>query len=355
MDFRSFALAELHRIGRRYQPLKDNIAIVCPNPYHGGFKFKCYIHTGFKLPQGTVHCWVCGKAYHGYWNDILVRDLRVKPFNTEKINGDDHFSAANLLLNEIKQSNHDTSVQSYKCPIVEPWKGTWRKLPERFLIEHSAHLHYDRIRRKYWILFLFNYNGVYLGHTKVRLDQDIKKGGECLWVNDWDTAEISCPKYKTTKCKPICDSLQKRAVCSIGVKAITMPKSINSKNPFARKLLFPLNNLSDTAIIVEGLYDALRFRFLGFPALSNMGTETWSNYKISLLHGLGIKRIFIMFDGDDPGYDHARMIRRDIKKEFQTTLIDLPVGYDPGNLPESYLIAFSKLFNNRDYIPYLKL
>ena len=46
----------------------------------------------------------------------------------------------------------------------------------------------------------------------------------------------------------------------------------------------------------------------------------------------GIEKVYIMYDGDESGKAAAKGLERNIKSTFDTTVIDLEDGMDPGKL-----------------------
>lgn len=347
-DFATFAVSELSRLGISYRVLRNDLGIICPQ--HRSQKLNCYIHVGNKAKIGSVNCFVCG--YSGHWNSVLVRDLCVPAWDEEKLDSDSHLS---MVAAGIRNIMNETE---YTLPVgLEPWSGTWRFLDAEFLRYHDANLYYDPKKHKHWILFVVkDGSNRPIGHVQCRLDQNIKKGSLCpwAWMNDWGTAIISCPKYDgdtqgTIPCK-FCSN----SCCTIEVKAVTEPKTVNSSGSLSLRTVYPLKDVVDTAVLCEGIYSALRFRKLGIPAHANLGVKTWSQYKASLLHGLGVRKVVLCFDGDEPGYTHARTIRQEIKNEFDVTLVDLPPGYDPGNIQAEKLGPLYELLDGKQ-VPYLRL
>lgn len=149
------------------------------------------------------------------------------------------------------------------------------------------------------------------------------------------------------------------------------PSYINRKGPWSKTHgLFPFDyairvmkrTKSRTVVLVEGPRDALRLLSLGIPAMSILGTNTWTTRKATLLELHGVERVILMMDGDEAGILATERIRPDIKgilklktfklweiegnpyeefvkikskakqKKFKSKL------WDPGNCPEDVLL-----------------
>lgn len=115
--------------------------------------------------------------------------------------------------------------------------------------------------------------------------------------------------------------------------------------------LFPSNfkPIANSIILVEGIFDALNLIDKGLNnVICVFGTSTISeeNYKEKLrdLKLQGITKIFIMFDGDKPGFIAANRILPLLENmEFLAEIIELEEDTDPGNLTENDIQALKKL------------
>lgn len=155
------------------------------------------------------------------------------------------------------------------------------------------------------------------------------------------------------------------------------PSYINSKGPWSKTHgLFPFDYAiqmmeelgSRTIVLVEGPRDALRLLSLGIPAMSILGTNTWSQRKAQLLELYGVEEILLMMDGDEAGMLAAERIGPDLasvlrvrqfrlwackdspyheyvklrtkaeQKAFKSKL------WDPGNCPEELLLRIKRKF-----------
>lgn len=149
------------------------------------------------------------------------------------------------------------------------------------------------------------------------------------------------------------------------------PSYINRKGPWSKSHgLFPFDYAikimrrlkSRTIVLVEGPRDALRLLSEGIPAMSILGTNTWSQRKATLLELHGVKRVILMMDGDEAGilatdkiepdiqnilklcvyrlwevegnpyFKYLKIKDKDDQKAFKSQL------WDPGNCPERVLL-----------------
>lgn len=97
-----------------------------------------------------------------------------------------------------------------------------------------------------------------------------------------------------------------------------------------------------TIVLVEGIFDMLNCYDKGLHnVVCTFGTNKLLNdaankllsYKVQ-----GIEKIFILYDGDDPGREAAKKIKPLIEEAgFLCEIIDLPEGDDPGIISQEYV------------------
>lgn len=95
----------------------------------------------------------------------------------------------------------------------------------------------------------------------------------------------------------------------------------------------------NSLIIVEGIFDALNLIHHGcHNVICAFGTSTLKKtFKQKLAHFkiLGVKKWFIMFDGDKAGLTAAKTLEKLMNQEgFNAERIELPEDVDPGDLTE---------------------
>lgn len=90
-------------------------------------------------------------------------------------------------------------------------------------------------------------------------------------------------------------------------------------------------------ILVEGFFDAMHLHSLGIPAVSCIGTAV-SDEQVSLLAEIGVRRVTILFDGDEEGQKAAEAVAPVLARKFFVRLGSLPVGCDPDETDAKVLI-----------------
>ena len=117
------------------------------------------------------------------------------------------------------------------------------------------------------------------------------------------------------------------------------PKWLLPKGFEKRQVLFNAHRVwgSLHVLLVEGFFDALHLHSLGIPAVACIGTAV-SEEQVTLLGDLGVKRITVLFDGDDEGQAAAVAAVPVLARALFVRLGSLPVGCDPDEAPEEHLI-----------------
>lgn len=147
----------------------------------------------------------------------------------------------------------------------------------------------------------------------------------------------------------------------------SVPSYINAPGKWSLRYgLFPLDASIDlmvekgltTIVVVEGPRDALRLLKLGIPAVSMLGTHSWTDIKSRMLELSGVETVVLMLDGDKAGREATRFLRtgkrgsstepviNPLKESFRVRTVKLwniEVGPDeekpdPGNLPEETIL-----------------
>jgi DNA primase len=94
-----------------------------------------------------------------------------------------------------------------------------------------------------------------------------------------------------------------------------------------------------TVVLVEGIFDMLNLYDKGLKnVVCTFGTSKLLNdveQKLLSYKVMGVEKIFILYDGDQPGRDAAKKIKPLIEAaDFIVEIIDLPEGQDPGIITE---------------------
>ena len=110
----------------------------------------------------------------------------------------------------------------------------------------------------------------------------------------------------------------------------------------ARESLFLIDKVLsegwDKLIIVEGPYDALRLYSAGIPAVAILGTNNWTDVKVSILAGLGLTVVAVMMDNDPSGWDAQPRIIDTLRSKIRVVGLSLPASVkDPGGMTQKQL------------------
>jgi DNA primase len=99
--------------------------------------------------------------------------------------------------------------------------------------------------------------------------------------------------------------------------------------------LFPskIKPIDGSVILVEGSIDALNLINGGlYNATAVLGATNMSKEKIEGLRFLGVRKLYIMFDGDNAGKEAAKKLEEEWESTFLVERLELPDGLDPGDL-----------------------
>lgn len=252
-------------------------------PFHPTLDRNPSLQVTITKPWSVVYkCWSCG-AGGGGWNNIAEKAGLTKLTTNQKATTID---AVKYNVNQINKQDEITIGKDLVC---YPFNDQWREIPYAFLQQFNPRIWYDQTSAAWRLI---------------------------LDVNIYDELQgyIGAALYEGTK-----------------------PKYRNLKGLAAKEVFFPLNTLlHDTAVLVEGPYDAIRLQYFGYPAMAILGTDNWSTIKVSLLASAGIEKIILLMDGDDAGYKAVRDIWPTINKGFNVKVLYLYDGFDPGNMGPEY-------------------
>jgi len=105
-----------------------------------------------------------------------------------------------------------------------------------------------------------------------------------------------------------------------------------------------------SAILVEGIFDMLNLYDKGIKnVVCCFGTNTLKNSvntKLLPLKAQGIHKLYIMFDGDNPGKEAATELKPALELAGYTTeIINLPDDTDPGDLSQEWVDKIKEYIN----------
>ncbi len=115
-----------------------------------------------------------------------------------------------------------------------------------------------------------------------------------------------------------------------------------------------------TMVVVEGPRDAMRLIRMGIPAISMLGTHSWTDTKSKILELSGVKTLVLVMDGDEAGKKATSFLKTGKRRQTEEPVIrplstffkirtvrlwnlevpeDFPENaFDPGNMPEELLL-----------------
>jgi DNA primase len=95
---------------------------------------------------------------------------------------------------------------------------------------------------------------------------------------------------------------------------------------------------SETVIVVEGFFDAMKVHQSGLPAVVALMGSTLSGEQENLLVE-NFSRVLLMLDGDEPGREAARSIGIRLLNRMFVKIVTLPAGKQPDELTSDELHA----------------
>ncbi len=132
--------------------------------------------------------------------------------------------------------------------------------------------------------------------------------------------------------------IQQGKIRSFAARTITpwiTPKVLYPQGAAVGDLLFGLDDLDHSEVILtEGVFDAIRLRG---RAVCTFGTHL-SDRQRALLHSEKVKRVMLMWDGDEAGMTAAAKYVKELQSDgFEVKLATLPEGVDPAAASEEDL------------------
>lgn len=117
--------------------------------------------------------------------------------------------------------------------------------------------------------------------------------------------------------------------------------------------LYPTRIKNKSIVLVEGMLDMLSCYDNGLDnVVCTFGTNTLqkdTRAKLLPYKTQGVEKVYIMFDGDQAGYDAAKKLKPLIEEcEFSVEIIELPEDMDPNTLSIDYLHSIKEYVNERN-------
>lgn len=302
-----------------------------------GWRVPCKFHSGtdpnFEMHKSGVtgRCWVCGKtANYVEYRELLGKKLpeisALRP-GRKKDKYSDPLIEAILRI----EAAEEDSFEGFTMPNgTTPWRAPWRDLPGDFLYALGTQRWYDDWSGIYRILWPIVDQGVAVGYVAGFADPDEAKSLKlraCL---------------SPTKSKYPTDGKHRKVACDKCRPCTRMPKYRASLDLPTTQFLYGLDWIHpdcNTIIIVEGLYDSLRFMSYGLPTVPNIGTAAWSGHKNDLLNARGFENVVLVMDGDKGGEESAVSISKELHRDVDARIVKAtpPKGEDPGSVPTKFI------------------
>ena len=304
-------------------------------PFHSEKTPSCQVkHDQHKNERsGNFRCFGCGA--HGSWN-LLAEHLGLPLWGKQRVSKVPQVSFEGMdseLLGDapLKKETLRLFKMGGLAAQYAGIKDSWRGFPLDFLKSVGAKICMVEENRRYYIYLPVEVKGELRGYIKA-----LPKKVEGL------------PSYFNAPGK-------------WGAKYGLFPFDYSVKLMKDKRL--------DYLVLVEGPRDALRLLQEGIPAVSILGTQSWSKSKVRLLEFSGARRIILMLDGDAAGRKATKLLYSGVRKFGGTETVVAPPlhenfdvqvfklweyellpsfkekGYDAGNCPRSIIRDLRNMCN----------
>lgn len=260
-----------------------------------------------EVPYGSFFCFACAK--HGTWNKI-AKKLKLKRLKADELYEDD-----------FKDELSETDLQKLGF-------GSENSISkEEFLLAVS--IEWDKAKK--W------------RRIKGKLVNNI--GGRLMLNELTKTLQLALPVK-------VDDQLQGVVYCRLKKEPGKL-SYINEPGVWSKNSLFPYDYIDKNfkkykyVVLVEGPRDALFLIQNGIPALSILGTHSWSKTCANLVMGLSKDLVVVMFDGDYAGRKAKRKVSRHLKSHCSILNINLPEDVDPAKLKAGQIEKIKAAINKK--------
>jgi hypothetical protein len=243
-------------------------------------------HGGFRLLDGAYRCWKCG--WHSIENTIIALE---------------NCSYTQACRRLIDYDSPEIPNISIRTPVTKKSTLEWPKGIGDMTKIHFDYLRHrrfdpDYLQKRYGLLGAGPY-----GDYKYRLIIPILVDGQMISFQGRDVTETQELRYKACKKEN---------------------EVIDHKN-----VLYDMDNAKETAIIVEGVFDAWR---LGDGAIATFGTAIRRHQVLEIIRRF--KKVFILFDSEPPAQQKARQLVTELNIHIEAVNVKLHVKGDPADLPQ---------------------
>ena len=336
----------------------------------GYYKTCCPFHQeknpSFMIQRGDshYHCYGCGA--HGDAITFLTEYLKYSfqeavEYLAEKFH---------IRLETVQETTHEHSTSElknalskihrfYQCYLFYTDEG---RTALKYLFERGFTLEF---LQKYGIGFAPSSQQLFMQVVKeLKISQDILEKTGCIKILDENKTKayfldrVVIPIYDPHG-NTIAFSCRKIKEETFGPKYINSPETIIFKKSqvlfglsFSRKRIAK----EQKALIVEGQFDALRLIDAGFDfTVAGQGTAFGEIHAKELIN-LGVKNVYLAFDGDNAGQEAAIKVGQLFQKAgVEVWVLQLEQGKDPDNIiRELGPKYFEKLLEQaKDYLSFI--
>lgn len=242
-------------------------------------------HGGFRLTSPGYHCWRCG--WHSIENVIMAIETCSYTQACKRLL--DYESPGIIGIEKI--------ILPKKSTLEWP-KGVGAMTKMHFDYLSSRDFNPLQLQEKYHLL-----GGGPYGDYKYRLIIPIIVDGQTVSFQGRDVTNTQELRYKACKKEN---------------------EVVDHKN-----VLYNVDNAGDTAIIVEGVFDAWR---LGDGAVATFGTAVRRHQVLEIIRRF--KKVFVLFDPEPPAQQKARELALELNIHIEASNIRLRTKGDPAKLPQ---------------------
>lgn len=276
LNKRQFVIDQLHMYGGQKKLGDESSFVLCP--YHSEKTPSGRIfHSSTSTNPGHYKCYGCGQSVT--WNDVAPK-LGLQPYGAQKPK--DEYATLNVL--QLDDAETEEEIKFSDLPKNKMWRGIETSL----LIDLGAK--FCRVRTEW----------------------------------GWSKPKIWLPIYVNSELKGYIKARIK--------KHAEYPSYINSKGVWSKTHgLFPydysvqlMNKIgSRTLVLVEGPRDALILLSRGIPAISILGTQSFTEIKARILELSEAEKLILMMDGDCAGIMATKKIYKLTRDLFDVRVVKL--------------------------------
>ena len=220
------------------------------------------------------------------------------------------------------------------------------------LLTNNTSVKVAKLKNKLKDLYV-SYNGVDFPETKIPYNKSFR-GISAQLLREFDAFYCQGREEYTDRVWFPIKDIRNRVVSYVG------RHTMSSGNP--RYLIYPsgssmpvypemLPEKASSIILVEGIFDMLNCWDKGLRnVVCTFGTSTlYKEAAIKLLpfKTQGIQKIYLMFDGDDPGREAMQKLKPILEEaEYQVEIIELEEDTDPGELTKEAVDSIKEYIKN---------